>query len=270
MKRFGALLAAALLVLSGTATPGAAQRYDDDDEDDGRAPGVTLELFGGAADFGRILEQVAVADVTTVDGVIVIGDRVQRELTAGTAFTFGGSVGVWLWDETGARLGLTWAPTELEFDDDTPLNDDDLLDVDDVADLGVLVLSLDVLQYLVDPDENTVAPYANAGFAATWWDLDEEDDDEDDAEAILGDDDSEFRWGGLGGIGIQVGLADKWALRAEATTFALGNPFDGDDAFDVANPAFVTFDEPSTVRMTRFSLALTYNFMRGEPLFGNR
>lgn len=261
MRRFGVLITAVLLAFAGTAMRAAAQHYDDDRE---RAPGLTFELFGGVADFGRFLEQVAIADVTMEDGVILVGDRFERELTAGTAFTFGGSVGIWPLDKTGVRLGVTWAPTEFEFDDDTPLEDDEFFDQDDVADLGVFVTSLDVQQYLLDPDENRVAPYANAGFAAAWWNLD------DDATAILASDDREFRWGGVGGIGVQVGINDNWAVRAEASTFGLGNPFDDDDSYRVADPVFLTFDEPSTVRMSRFTLALTYNIMRGEPLLGMR
>ncbi len=40
----------------------------------------------------------------------------------------------------------------------------------------------------------------------------------------------------------------------------LGNPFDGDDAFRTVTG--LTFDEPSTTRLTRVALALTYSFLR--------
>ncbi|MFW6079784.1 MAG: outer membrane beta-barrel protein [Gemmatimonadota bacterium] len=262
MKRNGVLITTAVALLFATADAADAQR----DRYRGDTPGVTFELFGGGADFGRFLEQVAVAELDVIDDMAVIGQRFERELTAETSFTFGGTIGVWPWEETGLRLGLTWAPTDLEFDDDTPLADDDFLDQDDLAELGVFTLSLDVLRYLIDPREHRVAPYANAGLVGTWWDL----DTGEDIEGILANDDGQYRWGGVGGVGLEVAIARSWSARAEVSTFALGNPFDDDDAYDTANPAFLTFDEPNSVRMTRFTLGLTYSILRERPLFGAR
>ncbi|HEX7117899.1 MAG TPA: hypothetical protein VF212_03880 [Longimicrobiales bacterium] len=235
---FGAVLAgAALLPADGLAQRG--RRSDDADYPDAR---YTVEIFGGLADYGRFLEQFA-GD---------FGLSEQREVTASTALALGASVGMFPWEKTGVRLAFTWSPTDLEFQDDSGL-DIDALDEDDIADLTASVLSLDVIRFLLDPSER-FTPYASGGITATWWSLDDENGE------ILSEDDTQFRWGGYGAIGLQYRATRKFGVRLEVATMGLGNPFDGKDSYRTATG--ITFDEPSTVRLTRIALALTYSFLR--------
>ena len=210
----------------------------------------TIEVFGGLADYGRFLEQYAVIRDVDEFEVIAFG---QREVTAKTALALGLSVGGFFWDKTGVRLGFTWSPSEIEYRDDTG-TDSELFDEDDVADLSAYVLSLDLMRFLFDP-RRRFAPYVAAGITGTWWSLDEDDDDE-----ILSTDATHFRWGGTTSIGLQYRATRKIGLRAEVATMALGNPFDGNDSF--RTDSGLTFDEPSTVRFTRITLALTYSFLK--------
>ncbi len=204
----------------------------------------TVEVFGGVADYGRFLEQYAIVDD-------FFG---QRELTASTALALGVSVGAFAWEKTGVRLGFTWSPTELEFKDDSGI-DVEVLDDDDLADLSAYVLSLDLMRFLLNPSRR-FAPYASAGIAATWWSL----GDDGGLDEILSGDDTHFRWGGMGSIGAQYRVNRNIGVRGEIATMGLGNPFDGNDAFRTATG--LTFDEPSSVRLTRITLALTYSFLK--------
>lgn len=215
----------------------------------------TIEVFGGLANYGRFLEQYVVLldldddGVITDDAVIAFG---QREVTAKTALALGLSVGGFFWDKTGVRLGFTWSPSEIEYRDDTG-TDVEIFDQDDVADLSAYVLSLDLMRFLFDP-RRRFAPYVAAGITGTWWSLDDDDDE------ILSTDATHFRWGGTTSIGLQYRATRNIGVRAEVATMALGNPFDGNDSF--RTDSGLTFDEPSTVRFTRITLALTYSFLK--------
>lgn len=235
-----AMLAAAVSFAALLPADAEAQRMRGARFPDAR---FTLELFGGLADYGRFLEQY----------VLVVDFLGQREVTANTALALGGSVDAFIWDRTGVRLGFTWSPSDLEYRDDSGL-DVEVLDEDEVADLSVYVLSLDLMRFLLDPARR-FAPYAAAGITAAWWSL-----GDDDAGEIITTDDTHFRWGGTGSVGLQFRANRNIGLRAEVATMALGNPFDGNDAF--VTDTGLTFDEPSTVRFTRITLALTYSFLK--------
>lgn len=215
----------------------------------------TFELFGGLANFGRFLEQYAdveiieiIDDIDDFD-VLFVG---QRELTAGNSFIFGGSAAYRIWDKTHARLAFSYTASELEFEDDSG-TDSGLLDDDDLADLGVFVLSLEVFRYVLDPARRWV-PFVAAGVSGAWWHVD--DDDE-----ILSDG-TEFRWGGTGSVGIEYRASRRWSVRAEVATMGLGNPFDGNESFRTDDG--VTFDEPSTTRLSRITLGVTYALLRSR------
>jgi opacity protein-like surface antigen len=212
------------------------------------APRFTVEAYGGASTFGRFLEQR-------------IGGAGERELTANTALAVGGSVGLRAWDRASVRLGFTWSPTELEFEDDRDLGVGDF-DEEALTDLDAYVLSLEVLS-LVLGEERRLSPYAVAGIAGGWWSLDGEDEaefgaGEDHATLATEDGDTQFRPGGVLGTGLQLRATPRLLIRLEAATFRLGNPFDGDESFRVASGQ--TFDEPERVGMNRFTLNLAYAF----------
>lgn len=261
MRRIG-ILTCAVLVGATLAAPADA------DAQRAQQPAVTIEAFGGAADYGRFLEQAAVEDLVLDDGLIAFGPRVERELTAETGATFGGSIGIWPWEKTAARIGFTWSGSQLEFKDDTG-NGSQTFD-SELTDMNTYVLSAELLRFLFDAHDNTFAPYANAGVAAVWWSLDENGTLANPADAIAGGDETEFRFGGVGGLGLQIRLGASWATRLEVSTFGLGNPFDGDEGFRNTNPAWFTFDEPNNVRMTRMTVALTYSFLGDGPLLHER
>ncbi|HEX6940785.1 MAG TPA: hypothetical protein VF158_15320 [Longimicrobiales bacterium] len=232
-------------VLAGAAllpAEGLAQRTRRPPRGDFPDAHITVEVFGGLADYGRFLEQFASSD----------GFTGQREVTASTALALGAAVGAYPWEKTGVRLGFTWSPTDIEFEDDSG-TDVDILDEDDLADLSVYVLSLDVIRFLLDPSER-FTPYASGGITAAWWHLGDDDGE------ILAVDETHFRWGGFGSIGLQYRATRHIGARLEVATMGLGNPFDGNNAYRTATG--VTFDEPSTVRLTRITLAVTYSFLK--------
>lgn len=231
------------VVLAGTVLlpdESAAQRTRRGEFPDAR---FTVEVFGGVADYGRFLEQYA-----------MVGEFLgERELRASTALALGLSVGAFAWEKTGVRLGFTWSPSELEFKDDTGI-DVEVLDEDNLADLSAYVLSLDLMRFLFDPSRR-FTPFASAGITATWWSL-----GDDDSGELISTDDTHFRWGGMGSIGAQYRVNRKFGVRGEIATMGLGNPFDGKNSFRTATG--LTFDEPSSVRLTRITLALTYSFLK--------
>jgi opacity protein-like surface antigen len=100
------------------------------------------------------------------------------------------------------------------------------------------------------------APYTLLGVAGGWWSLDE---GEEGAQGVVltGEDDTQFRFGGVGGLGIQVRATPRVVIRLEAAQYRLGNPFDGDDAWRLASGT--TFDEPETVRISRYALGLAFS-----------
>lgn len=68
-----------------------------------------------------------------------------------------------------------------------------------------------------------------------------------------------FRWGGTSGIGARVEITPSFYLNLEANVLSIGNPFDGNDAFQVAAPTMV-FDEPTSVNLLRVRGRLRYLF----------
>lgn len=257
MRRATKIATSVLLSVALFPTAGSAQRME--------RPRLTIEVFGGLGNYGRFLEQLIDG---TPPGFFLTPDIRERELTAENSFAFGGSLGIWPWEKTGVRLAFTWSNTDLEYEDDTGI-DSDALDLEDLADLSNKTLSLEVLRYLL-AHHRRISPYAVAGVAATWWGL---DDEEDRGEIQSNDGDTQFRWGGVGGIGLQIRARDRIGVRLEATTFGLGNPFDGDDSFTTrsgrtaqlspTNPRLVLpIDEPGSVRFSRYTVALTYSMPR--------
>jgi hypothetical protein len=203
-----------------------------------------VEVYGGAQTFGRFLEQR-------------IGATGERELTAGTAAAVGGAVGFSGWNDTDIRAAFTWSPTELQFEEDRGVEDIDTdEDEEGFVDLNAYVFSAEILRFVAG-EERRVAPYAVAGVAGALWSLEEGDDGAArEAEVQAGEDESQFRYGTVLGAGLQFRATPRLRLRLEASSFHMGNPFDGDDAFRAATGA--AFDEPEWVRMNRFTLNLAY------------
>jgi opacity protein-like surface antigen len=258
-RSLSATAGAALVALTLNASQGEAQRWR------GRnawpEPKFTVEVYGGIASFGEFLEQYAI-DIDDEDIVLFDGIIGQRELRAGNAFTLGAAIAYRVWDKTDARLGFTWAHSELKYEDDTGLNLD-FLDDDDLADFNVYVLSLEVLRFIFD-HTCRLNPYLVAGINGAWWHLD------DVVNFVVGvgfprdgfvtSDQTQFRFGGSAGLGLQYRISPQFSARLEVDAFGLGNPFDGENAWVPVTG--VTFDEPSHVAMGRYTLHVTYSFGR--------
>jgi outer membrane protein W len=204
--------------------------------------GVTLEAFGGVALYGRFLEQR-----------IGVAPTLERELTAGNALTLGGAVGYGLWENTSVRAEFTWSGSEFEYKDDSALGDVDV-DIDDLADVDVYVASVSI-QRLFGPPRMKVRPYGIAGVSANWWNLGVPSVD-GPGEILPVGGETQFRWGGVGGVGLLYRAKDRFGVRLEVTRLSSGNPFDGDDAWRTATGE--TFDEPTTAGFTRVTLGLAY------------
>jgi hypothetical protein len=212
-----------------------------------RLPAFTIEAYAGFSTVSRFIEQ----DVLRGNQLPPLG---QRSLNANTAFVLGGSLGAWLWDGTAARLGYTWATTDFEYRDSSGL-DRTLLDVDDLNDLNTHIISIEVIQMVLDP-RRRIVPYILAGLNGEFWVL----GDPERNDAILTTDGSQFRWGSSAGIGLQFRVSQPFAIRLEADRFILGSPFRGRTAF---HPALgLTFDKPDDVTMPRYTLGLVYTFLR--------
>lgn len=247
---------AALLGLGLFAAPAYAQKQE---------PRFTLAAYGGVASYGRFVEQFAAEGFGAVR---------ERELSAGTGAAVGGSLGffpsIWGINDIAARVGFQWTTSEFEFENDDPRVPDDFDDDEaEAADFNTYTASVDVMKFLGNAS-GRVAPYAIAGVSGTWWSLDD-GEDEDDIDGVgtfgsvrptLDGDDTVFRIGGIGGLGLQIRATDAFAIRLEAARYEIRNPFDGDgeDAFGISTGA--TFDEPNRVGVNRLSLGLTYTLYK--------
>lgn len=200
---------------------------------------VAVEVIAGVAQFGHMLEQ-------RFDGG-------ERELSPGATFAAGAAVSVFPYPKTWLRLGYTWAGGELEFRDDSGF-DTDRLDLEDLSFVTANTLSFEVLQLLLGP-EALLNPYVLAGVAATLWSI---EDEPPGPQVRPGHSDMLFRFGATAGFGVQVRPFDGLIFRAEVDNFALGNPFDGNDAWRAREGE--TFSEPDIVRMSRYGLSVAYHF----------
>ena len=178
----------------------------------------------------------------------------ERALRSDDAFSVGGGVGVDLLPRMGWRLDYTYASSDLEYRTDIG-DGSEAFDLDDVASLSSHVVSAEIVRYLL-PTTATVTPYASAGLLGAWWVLDER------TPATVIDDDTHFRFGALGSLGLQFRLGDHIRARLEAVTTSSRNPFTGKDSFRATTG--VTVDEPGRVSRTDFRLVGVYSFGRSR------
>ncbi|MEX0893713.1 MAG: outer membrane beta-barrel protein, partial [Gemmatimonadota bacterium] len=228
----GILAALAAITALLAAPPAAAQ-----------SSGLTLEAYAGGADFGRFLEDRS---------GMVLAPR-EREVSFERALALGGSLGINLWENTGIRAQGTYVGTELVFRDDTP-DGGNTLDVDDVSEVTITTLGVEVIKYLLDPGRDW-SPYGVAGITAVRWNAVGER--VADIGFSTNDEDSLWRMGGVAGLGLELRPSRALAVRLEASTYALGSPFDGTEAWSTNG---TTVDEPSAGRMTRATVGLAWTF----------
>jgi opacity protein-like surface antigen len=240
----GVSMGVALLWSALFAAPMSAQRQDH----------LVFEVFGGAATYGRFVEQLASEGIGTLR---------ERELRGGTGPTFGGSLGyttsvLGVEDVTG-QLGFQWGSSDYEFELDDPRVTGDF-DEPEAGAFVTYIVSASITKFLGDTD-GSLAPYAVVGLNGTWWSLDQD-------EPVTGDfgqvqptrdgDGTIFRFGGTAGFGLQIAAEDEFAIRLEYMRHSVRNPFngDGDDAFNITTGTKT--DEPDRVPITRYSLGLLY------------
>jgi hypothetical protein len=217
-----------------------------------------LEAFAGGVDFGHFVKVLAPGDQMLQGSSALFGGEVK--VLPERSYAVGGGILVRPWEKASVRAGATWMPTHFELRDDSGL-DTGISDAEDTGDLSVLLLDLAVLYSVLDPGAK-VAPYAIAGVAAGRWSADESAGP--GGSGLLLADGSQWRLGGVGGAGLDIAVSDAVGLRLEFATFAIGNPFDGDDAFVLADPEASTIDEPSVTRVSRLTGGLVYRFGGGR------
>jgi opacity protein-like surface antigen len=216
-----------VIVSATTAAPGRAQQPV-------RPLEITIGAHGGGAIFTEFLEQRA--------------DGGERELVAKSSPVVGGTISFSRWDLSEVRLGVDWSGTEIEYQDDSG-TDSDELDEEGLADLNLVVAQLSVVRHVV-PRDARVSPYLTLGFNVAWWALDEVAGGEVGAE-----EETQVRFGATAGIGALFAVSPRMGLRVEIDRATVGNPFDGENAFRVGGD---TFDEPSTVGILRLMGGLSY------------
>lgn len=218
--------AVALVVSATSAAPGHAQRPFE----------FTIGAHGGGSIFTEFLEQRA--------------NGGERELVAKSSPTIGGSVALTRWDYSEVRVSVDWTGTEIEFQDDTG-DDSDELDEEGLADLNFVFAQLAVVRHLIARDA-PVSPYLLLGVDVGVWALDENAGGE-----IGADEETQVRFGATTGVGARFAVAPQIGLKIEIDRATIGNPFDGESAFLVGGD---TFDEPSTVGVMRLLAGLSYTF----------
>jgi outer membrane protein W len=240
-----------------TAVPARTAAQARDEEDTGfdvmRAlfgAGRNLFVHGGLTTSGRLMLQGAAGGG-------------ERALKSEDGFNLGAGVGVDILPRVGIRLSYTYTTGNLAFRTD----DGDGSNALDIADVGTLrshVAAVELIRYMLST-RASITPYGSAGLVGAWWVL---DDESGFVAAPTGS--TQFRFGALATIGVQLRMAERVSTRFEAVSSSVRNPFTGNESFQAAGGA--TVDEPTRVNRTDFRLVGVYHFGRREPLrpYGGR
>ncbi len=218
--------AVALAVSATSAAPGHAQRPLE----------VTVGAHAGGSIFTEFLEQRA--------------DGGERELVAKTSPTIGGSIALSKWDFSEVRFSADWSGTEIEFQDDSGDDSDDL-DEEGLADVNLVLAQLAIVRHIMARD-SPISPYLLLGVNLGVWALDENAGGEIGAE-----EETQVRFGASTGIGMRFAASPRMGFKVEIDRSTIGNPFDGKSAYRIGGD---TFDEPSTLGVLRLLAGLAYTF----------
>jgi hypothetical protein len=207
-------------------------------------PNWNLSVHGGLTRHGTFLLQRP-DDATSVDQ--------ERAVRTEGGYDIGGAAGVDILLRTGLRLSYTFASADLAFRDYSG-DDSGVLDRDELGTLESHVAAVEIIRYMLPPSV-AITPYATAGLVGAWWVL------EDEAVMIEPTGGrTQFRVGGLVTIGMQANLTDALAVRLEASSASVRNPFTGRESYR-ANDG-TTIDEPGRVGKSDYRFALVYSFGR--------
>jgi hypothetical protein len=245
------LVAAVFCLAVIPATSAAQDRAEDEDFMNDlfeavMGPNWNVGMHFSASNYGRFVLQRA-----DMPG----GGEGERQLTATTDFSFGGSAGIDILPRTGARLSYTYGTSDLEYKTDVG-NGSAMLDVDEVGGIKSHTVALEVIRYML-PSAAKVTPYVSAGLLGNWWVLRQET-----SLAVPSGGDTQFRGGALGSFGLQVRATRNIDVRGEVSTHTARNPFTGRESFRAMGGT--TIEEPSRVGRTDFRLAIAYSF--GKPV----
>jgi opacity protein-like surface antigen len=207
-------------------------------------PNWNLFAHTGVASNGRfLLQRVSVAGLATG----------ERTLRGDGGFSVGLGAGVDILLRQGVRLDYTYSSSDLNFREDNG-DGSRLLDLDGVGKLQSHMASIELIRYRL-PARAAITPYGTAGLTGTWWVMDS------DALMNVAGGSTQFRFGALGSIGLQVKLSDRMNVRMEAASASVHNPFTGPESYRALNGT--TIDEPTRVTKSDFRIAAVYNF--GKP-----
>ena len=173
----------------------------------------------------------------------------ERELRAQDAPTLGGTLAVSRWPLTEIRLEFDWTRTDIEFEDASGVDSDELDSGVGLADLHLWFGQIAVVRYVM-PKQRTVVPYLTFGANMGLWSL-----DEDEGSELGAEDETQIRFGAAAGAGVRIRVSQEVGLRIEIDQTTLGNPFDGKSAYRVSG---TTLDEPSRLYLLRGMAGLTY------------
>ena len=201
-------------------------------------------VSGGPSTYGRfLLQRPSNASVTATEAAL----RGQG------GFNVGGGLGVDVMSRVGIRLNYTFGSMELTFRDDSG-NGSERLDAEGLGTLKQHVAGAELVRYMVSP-RRAIAPYGSAGLVGTWWML-----DDDGARIDAAGGRTQFRFGAIGSLGVQLHANDSFDVRLEAASMSVRNPFAGRESFRALGGT--TIDEPTRVSRTDFRLSAVYNFGR--------
>jgi hypothetical protein len=220
----------------------AAQR---DGEEVVRPTNWNAFASGGLSTYGRFLLQRPSNAIAAANEAALRGEG---------GFNVGGGVGVDVMSRVGIRVSYAFGSMELAFRDDTG-NGSERLDAEDLGTMKQHVAAAEVVRYMVSP-RRAIVPYGSAGFVGTWWMLDDDVARLDDTGGR-----TQFRFGAVGSLGVQLHANDHFDVRLEAASMSVRNPFAGSESFRALGGT--TIDEPTRVSRTDFRLSAVYNFGRG-------
>jgi opacity protein-like surface antigen len=200
--------------------------------------GPNWNLFGsgGLSTSGRLLLQRPVGGG-------------ERALKRENGFNLGVGAGVDILPRVGLRLSYTYTSSDLAFRTDNG-DGSNALDVDDIGKLRSHAAAIEVIRYMLR-SRASITPYGSVGFVGAWWMLGDES-----ASVAAGTGSTQFRFGAIASLGLQLRLSENFSARLEAASSSVRNPFTGNESFQAFGG--VTVDEPTRVNTTDFRLSGVY------------
>jgi hypothetical protein len=153
----------------------------------------------------------------------------------------------------GVRTSYTFSRSDFRYSDDTGDGSREL-DQDHLDELSSHFIAVEILTYML-PADARFTPYGGAGVVGGWYVVDE------NAQHIQSRDERRlFRTGAIGTLGLQASVGGSIAIRVEAVSSNVRNPFAGGVSFRPTGGT--SLDEPRRVSKTDYRIAFVYRFGR--------